>query len=94
MLITSFPPLLVSKAVFNVRGLYEIPFPATPGLKSFGPLISTDVDVERLKTEIFNPNSKNAQTSSSVAPNETNDTLAVPELGFVILAENCAFAME
>jgi len=50
--------------------------------------MSIDLDVERLKTESFSPNSENTHTSSSVAPNDTNTAFVVPEVGFVIVAEN------
>lgn len=50
--------------------------------------MSTDFDVERLKMDSFNPNSENAQISLSLAPNDTNTGFVVPEVGFVIVAEN------
>ena len=42
----------------------------------------------------FKPNSENAQTSLSVAPNDTCTGFVVPEVGFVTVAEHWAFLGE
>jgi len=50
--------------------------------------------VERLKIDNFNPKSENTRTSSSFVPNATNVTLVVPEVGFVMFAENWGLLVE
>ena len=45
--------------------------------------------MERLITDSFSPNSENTYISSSVEPNATNATFVVPDVGCVMLAENC-----
>jgi len=56
--------------------------------------MSTDFEVTRLNTESFRPNSENAQTSLSVAPNDTKTGFVVPEVGFVMVAENWESVIE
>lgn len=88
MLTTSFPPLLDKRAKFDVLGLYEKPFPATPGLYSFGEFKSKAFELARLKTVNFKPKSVNTHISSSVAPKDMCVTFVVADVGHVIVAEN------
>jgi hypothetical protein len=53
-----------------------------------------EVEVDKLKTVNFNPKSEKTQISSSVAPKFMDVILAVPEVGFRILAANWRLVVE
>lgn len=58
--------------------------------------MSTDFDVERLYIETFSPWSEKTSTSSSLAPNATNVTFVLPDVGCgcAMLARNLLFLAE